>query len=205
MLDNIKDASGKKDKEIAKQLSMGNLCKFIEPKKAHRNSFGQECKCKRMERRFLYHVFRTDVLIMEFDNAPFDESIMISSMYALLNAMSHELDIERTDINGCLKSTAKNGNLGFSIVFYDSVAGGAGHVKRLLADKGKSLTKVFRYAIDKLKSCNCDTSCYNCLRSYENQKFHDILDRNKAIEFLKEYQGDFEFEKILVENKFNNG
>lgn len=201
VLDNIKDSNGKKDKDVARQLSMGNACKYIKPKKEHRNSFGQICKCDTLNRYFLYHVFNTDVLIMEFDHLSCDEEVMISVMYALLNAISHELDIERTDISACLKYTTNSHGFGYSIVFYDAVAGGAGHVRRLLEDKGVSLTKVFDYAVKKLNSCSCETSCYNCLRTYENQKFHDQLDRGKAIEFLKEYKDNFIFNKIIEDKE----
>ena len=201
ILDNIKDSNGKKDKDVARQLAMGNSCKFIKPKKEHKNSFGQTCKCELLNRYFLYHVFNTDVLIMEFDNLSSDEDVMISVMYALLNAISHELDIERTDISACLKYTTNNHGVGYNIVFYDAVAGGAGHVRRLLEDKGISLTKVFDYAIKKLDSCSCETSCYNCLRTYENQKVHDKLDRKKAIEFLQVYKDKFVFNKIIEEKE----
>ena len=180
---------------------MGNACKYIKPKKEHRNSFGQICKCDTLNRYFLYHVFNTDVLIVEFDHLSCDEEVMISVMYALLNAISHELDIERTDISACLKYTTNSHGFGYSIVFYDAVAGGAGHVRRLLEDKGVSLTKVFDYAVKKLNSCSCETSCYNCLRTYENQKFHDQLDRGKAIEFLKEYKDNFIFNKIIEDKE----
>lgn len=200
ILDTIKDENGKKDKEAMKQIAMGNNAKFITPKKAHRNSYGLPCKCNKLDRKFLYHVFNTDVLIMEFDNPSNDENTMISVMYALLNSISKVLDIERSDINGCLKFSSSNSKVGYNIVLYDSVAGGAGHVRRLLEDKGESLTLIFEYAIQKLSICNCDSSCYNCLRSYDNQKFHDILDRNKALNFLKEYKDKFVFDKLLVEN-----
>ena len=201
ILDVIKDESGKKDKDAMKQIAMGNYAKFITPKKPHRNSYGMLCKGDgKLYRKFLYHVFSTDVIIMEFDNPSTDENTMISVMYALLNSISKVLDIERSDINGCLKYSTTNNKFGYSIVIYDSVAGGAGHVRRLLEDKGESLTYILDYAIHKLSMCICDSSCYNCLRSYDNQKFHDILDRKKALDFLKDYHGKFVFEKMLEEN-----
>ena len=43
-----------------------------------------------------------------------------------------------------------------------------------------------------MSECNCEPSCYNCLRSYENQKVHDLLDRKLAIEFLQQFVGTVE-------------
>lgn len=43
-----------------------------------------------------------------------------------------------------------------------------------------------------VSTCNCDPSCYNCLRSYENQKIHDQLDRHLAENFLEQFVGSFE-------------
>lgn len=74
-----------------------------------------------------------------------------------------------------------------SIVLYDTVAGGAGHVRRLL--EPLVLQNVISAACEKMQKCVCDTSCYNCLRSYSNQRYHEILDRHKAYEFLAPYLG----------------
>ena len=43
-----------------------------------------------------------------------------------------------------------------------------------------------------MRTCNCDPSCYNCLRSYENQKIHDQLDRHLAEKLLEQFVGPIE-------------
>lgn len=57
---------------------------------------------------------------------------------------------------------------------------------------GKVLHSIFMSALRSMDEYNCDPSCYNCLRSYENQKIHDLLDRKLAIEFLKQFVGPVE-------------
>ena len=53
-----------------------------------------------------------------------------------------------------------------------------------------------------MKGCSCDTSCYNCLRSYYNQHWHEQLDRYKAYEFLADYIGEIsKIEVAKVEDK----
>ena len=42
-----------------------------------------------------------------------------------------------------------------------------------------------------MKGCVCggavgDSSCYSYLRSYKNQKYHDLLKRKYVIEFVEE-------------------
>jgi hypothetical protein len=77
----------------------------------------------------------------------------------------------------------------YSIILYDAVAGGAGHVRRLVTNGGEKLQEVIREAIALTKNCTCDPSCYNCLRNYYNQNYHDILSRQEAYMFLEKFEG----------------
>ncbi|MGP1419696.1 MAG: DUF1998 domain-containing protein, partial [Sphaerochaetaceae bacterium] len=78
----------------------------------------------------------------------------------------------------------------YSIIIYDAVPGGAGHSRRLVTDDGKPLQMILEKAYQRMTECNCDPSCYNCLRSYDNQKIHDILDRKLAATF-QQFLGNF--------------
>ena len=60
-----------------------------------------------------------------------------------------------------------------------------------LNSKITGLQKVFATAYNKAKNCTCggeeaDTSCYSCLRSYQNQRNHDLIKRKYVIEYFKE-------------------
>lgn len=89
----------------------------------------------------------------------------------------------------------------YEIILYDAVAGGAGHVRRLVTDDCGVFQKVIQKAISLTKGCNCNPSCYNCLRNYYNQTIHDKLNRIEAYSFLEHYYGpaaaipDDQFEK----------
>ena len=76
-----------------------------------------------------------------------------------------------------------------SLIIYDAAAGGAGHVRRLVTDDGKVLNTVIEKAIAICEGCDCDGSCYKCLRNYYNQKIHDQLDRHIAANFIKPWLG----------------
>ena len=77
----------------------------------------------------------------------------------------------------------------YSIVLYDAVAGGAGHVRRLVTEDGMKFLQVVDKAIEITKGCTCSPSCYSCLRNYYNQKIHDKLNRKYAYDFLENYSG----------------
>ena len=150
----------------------------------HKTPYGHDCSNTKLHLYRLSHIFKTDVVqIMFSDNADF--STMLSVMYALLRAASQALDIECTDINGCLY--ASYGAVQYSIILYDSVPGGAGHIHRIAADESV-FKNVVRKAYDICFECECSPSCYKCLRDYYNQNWHSILNRTAAAGFLKQYE-----------------
>ena len=90
----------------------------------------------------------------------------------------------------------------YAIVLYDAVAGGAGHVRRLVTEDGRCFRQVVEKAIAITKGCNCSPSCYSCLRNYYNQKIHDLLNRKYAYDFLENYYGELE---PITNEEFENG
>lgn len=159
-------------------------------KEEHLNPWGKKCKGSKSIYK-LCHAFKTDVVQLVFDSLNSDDrDTMLSVLYALLEGASYSLDIERSDIKGCLHRVKNGRDRIYSVILYDAVAGGAGHVRRLAKDDGETLKKVIKKAIDITKNCNCDPSCYNCLRNYYNQAVHDNLDRKKAYDFLKTFNGN---------------
>lgn len=62
--------------------------------------------------------------------------------------------------------------IGFiSITFIDGILGGTGYLQRAAVD----LHLIARKAIEHLDHPNCETACYRCLKSYNNQRYHEIL------------------------------
>jgi ATP-dependent helicase YprA (DUF1998 family) len=152
----------------------------------HYNPFGKgKCSNTYLKKYCLHHEFKTDVAKISFSCNTEDQSTMLSVMYALLNSFANEFSIERRDIKACLTYKISDGKMEHKIIIYDAVPGGAGHSRRLATEDGDALKAVIRRAIRVLSTCKCTPSCYRCLRSYENQKIHEILDREKALLFLK--------------------
>jgi ATP-dependent helicase YprA (DUF1998 family) len=67
------------------------------------------------------------------------------------------------------------------IYLYDTLPGGAGFVARA----GLLGLSLFEKALEILKDCDCDRSCYRCLRSYKNKFEHDLLDRHLGASLLQ--------------------
>lgn len=177
----ISSTAGKEEKDF------NSFAKSYEKK--HKSPWGKDCNGL-LYRKELCHSFKTDVVRITFGTSRAkNQSTMLSVMYALLEAVSSVLDIERTDIKGCLHKVRYERSMVYEIILYDAVAGGAGHVRRLVSDDCGVFQRVIQKAISLTKTCNCNPSCYNCLRNYYNQTIHDKLNRIEAYSFLEHYNG----------------
>jgi len=103
-----------------------------------------------------------------------------SVLFAILEGTSISLGIKRTEIDGCVH---RNGDA-YVLVIYDTVPGGAGFTRRLL--EGEFLSRSLDAALKRVRECSCgeETSCYGCLRNYQNQYCHGILQRNNVLRVL---------------------
>ncbi len=151
---------------------------------SHSTPWGTECLGKLSRRpKALGHEFKTDVVDIRFDSMPkTDESFRFSLLYAMLEGMSESLEISRNDIDGCLFTDTR----GLAFILYDTVPGGAGHVKRV-AQESDTLREMLQAALRKVSGqCGCgeETSCYGCLRNYRNQFCHEQLRRGHVKDFL---------------------
>ena len=152
----------------------------------HKNSAGFTCKNEILNRYSLGYRFKTDSLrISVHDDYDYEEAYSI--LQATVISACNVLNLDNNEIAGCLKY--RSGNMGYSydFILYDTTPGGAGHVKRIAEEN--NLLKVFEFAYDKANQCDCggedcDTSCYKCLRTYQNQHYHDIIKRKYVIDKL---------------------
>jgi hypothetical protein len=178
---------------LGRGFKICNWCGWAEPidfapgikgKAMHTNPLtGKPCKGS-TKPYHLGHRFMTDVLAISLDGNHellYRRSSMMSLMYALLDGASEALGIRRDDVDGTL--FYKDFRRPPHMILYDIVPGGAGHVERI----HNKLLMVTETALQKVANCECgeDTSCYNCLRNYRNQFFHDDLQRGMAVILLE--------------------
>lgn len=154
----------------------------------HKNVYGYECKGS-FDRVSLGYDFETDIVQVDctgaIDRHDSPAGYWESLMFSLIEGLSYGLDIDRSDIDGTLYIDPYGRR---TIILYDTVPGGAGHVKRLM--EGDNFRAVLEAATAILERCNCgssekDTSCYGCLRNYRNQYLHDLLRRDYALDALQ--------------------
>lgn len=131
----------------------------------------------------LGHEFLTDVLELRFDGGLADQSSALwrSLIYALLEGASHALSIRRDDLDGTLYQY--RGELP-ALILYDNVPGGAGHVQRIASELHLVFSEAYRHMSN--DCCGPNTSCYECLRNYRNQPYHEELNRSLVRDFLRE-------------------
>jgi len=156
---------------------------------AHENVWSFPCSGTLVQHD-LGHEYMTDILQLHFEGySNTNMGFWYSLLYAILEGASDSLDIDKQDLDGCLHPTGGETSTQ-SILLFDDVPGGAGHVKRIVQDEN-TLVEILKCTLSNLKNCNCggengDTSCYGCLRNYRNQFCHDKLKRSTVIQFLEE-------------------
>jgi len=154
--------------------------------RSHQNAFDKPCNGT-LESRHLGHEFLSDVLELRFSadrrHDP-ENSLWWSLLYALLQGASEVLGIERDDIDGCLYPYGAR-ELPPAIVLFDNIPGGAGHVRRIGDTIHDVLKETYRLTAH-CPSCDVETACYACLKTYDNQFRHHLLRRGPVARFLDE-------------------
>lgn len=130
----------------------------------------------------LAHRYQTDFLQLHLDTRTAVSATaaeLRSGLYALLEGAAIALDVSRDDIDGTVHTGADGMP---SLLVFDTTPGGAGNSVRI-ADH---LEQVSAAALARAGGCECgpESSCYACLRSYRNQRFHDLLSRRDAVSMI---------------------
>ena len=160
-------------------------------RKEHKRSSGHSCSNQILKRYSLGYRFETDVLQIRFVSPCLHVSrwdYAYSVLQGLLRGMASCYGIDERDISGCLQYYDNGSGGAYSIILYDTAAGGAGYVRRI--KDAASLCEVLLHTKRIMENCTCggesgDTSCYSCLRNYYNQRHHDELQRGYVLDFLK--------------------
>ena len=169
--------------------------------KSHNQPSGYHCENKLLRRYSLGYRFKTDAMHLSISGR-FEHDEAYSILQALILSACNVLNLDNNEISGCLQYVMNPGGPSYDYIIYDSTPGGAGHVRRL--SDGTILERVFRGAYRKATDCDCggedgDTSCYKCLRTYQNQQYHDIIKRRYVVDGLKgiELASDIDHDMIV--------
>lgn len=152
----------------------------------------QTCSHNR-ENVFLGYDFNTDMLVTELKLEKYKINInqkdlniwIIPALTTLTEALalsaSDELDVEFSDLKSGYRIRYDDNCIYADVYLYDSLSSGAGYSNRVADLIENVLDKVE----ERLISCECDSSCPNCIRHFWNQSVHENLDRKAGLQLLK--------------------
>jgi hypothetical protein len=133
------------------------------------------------ERYHLGYKFQTDVLKLSFDGVPEASDEFYASLKAsITEAACSVVQAESGEIGGFTRNVMVDGEARRDLILYDAVPGGAGYVRKAAG----ALEELLRLARGLLDGCQCEKSCYKCLRSYENQFEHKLLNKGLIRSYL---------------------
>lgn len=105
-----------------------------------------------------------------------------SLAYALQRGLCNTLQIESSDIGVSWRwLSGKNKLPECEIILFDHTPGGAGFVK----DGYDSWDTVIEKTKELCEAHSCNRACYDCLKTYSNQTYHERLDRSTVIDFFR--------------------
>ncbi len=124
------------------------------------------------------HEFQSFCLVAR----PITPSRYVESLaYALQRGLCKTLNIEPSDIGVSWRWLAnKQDRMDSEIILHDHTPGGAGFVK----EGWDNWKRVIEEARQICESCTCEIACYDCLKSYGNQTYHEKLNRRMVLQFL---------------------
>ena len=121
-----------------------------------------------------------------------DDTAAINLGEGIIIGACAKLEMDRNDLHSVIY---QDNDDTVKLFIYDPMPGGSGLLDQIIAH----WKNIIEIAIQNLNNCsnNCDDSCYNCMRTYFNAFYHDILNRNTAAKLLLEYAMDLTFEYDL--------
>lgn len=142
---------------------------------------------------YLGNSFKTDLFLIRFTmNEKIDfqaskawlKDALLTIGESLVLASSRILDIDAQELTVGYRIIQENNGKGYvDLYLFDTLSGGAGYS----FEAGKRIKEIIPETLEVLKNCenNCGSSCYKCLRNYQNQLKHNNLNRILGLELLQ--------------------
>jgi hypothetical protein len=140
----------------------------------------------------LGHRFKTDVLMLRLrfgEGLRCDptwaaaRSALITLAEAVGLSASRVLQIEEGEIASWWAPVRGVEGAEALLYIYDRLSGGAGYARQI--GEPAALARILEAADALLSGCACERSCYDCLRNYQNQREHGLLDRQLGLDLLR--------------------
>ena len=157
---------------------------------------GQRCDGKAEGPFFLGHEFPTDVLLLRLrvlepvscgtstspdHSGAAVRSALTSLVEAIALAASRVLQIDEGELSGNWAPVLGGTDREVYVFLYDLLPGGAGYTRQVQDQLEQVLTETASILV----GCDCESSCYRCLRNFGNVILHPSLDRRLALAMLR--------------------
>jgi very-short-patch-repair endonuclease len=97
---------------------------------------------------------------------------------AWLMGLELEYYVRPEEIRVFRRDWVESGRSRASLVFYDTMPGGTGYLKRMVQD----VPRLAKRIVEHLETCPCERACYRCLKDYWNQRVHGLLDKRLVLQ-----------------------
>ena len=101
---------------------------------------------------------------------------------SLRTAATRMLDMRHDDLELLL---LPNDNDTFGLMVYDPMPGGSGLLDQML-ERWEELVETAKQLLNECPT-QCETACYACLKTFRNQFYHDLLNRESALTGLDDW------------------
>lgn len=108
---------------------------------------------------------------------------VVSIAQAIKLGMQLEMFVGRRDIESFVAVDRPLGSTegpAARLIFYDTLPGGTGYLRRLQERFGDIAARAHEH----LAACECERSCYRCLKEFWNQRDHALLDKQLVLPSL---------------------
>jgi ATP-dependent helicase YprA (DUF1998 family) len=114
-------------------------------------------------------------------STPAGRSALTSLAQAMSQAATRVMQIDEGELEANW-SPVQGNDAAADVYVYDTLPGGAGYARSF--GEPDNLELVLRETRKLLSNCDCQGSCYDCLRHYGNRFMHGALDRRLALGLL---------------------
>lgn len=125
----------------------------------------------------------------DFGEIAYARAAFYSWGYLLRRAAARFLDVAADDLELNLDVSFDGHDTRLAVLLADRLDNGAGYCRRLKEHSYEALIKPFepreelyRRLVAPIHAGTCDSSCYDCLRDYENSGWHGVLDWRLALD-----------------------
>src|SRR6516162_4394469 len=142
-----------------------------------RTAAAEQCPCNNVFRGIAFaHQFESYCLVIR-PNVPVDS--IESVAYALHKGACRHLELDPSDLGVSWRFLDRRTerSSGKEVVLYDRTPGGAGFVAEAF-EAWPAVESKAREICD--CPARCERACYDCLKDFGNQSYHEALDRHKA-------------------------